>query len=86
MGRLPAEPSFQFQIHSSGNAAPCNPNRAAAGDRNDLRMTTGRPIEILLVEDNPGDVELTRELVQAGKVRNVIRSVGGCRGHGLPAP
>jgi CheY-like chemotaxis protein len=38
-------------------------------------MTTGRPIEILLVEDNPGDVDLTREMVEASKVRNVIRNV-----------
>ena len=38
-------------------------------------MTIGRPIEILLVEDNPGDVDLTREMVEASKVRNVIRNV-----------
>lgn len=38
-------------------------------------MTTGRPIEILLVEDNPGDVDLTREMVEASKVRNIIRNV-----------
>jgi CheY-like chemotaxis protein len=30
----------------------------------------GRPIEILLVEDNPGDVRLTREAFAEGKVRN----------------
>jgi two-component system, chemotaxis family, response regulator Rcp1 len=29
-----------------------------------------RPIEILLVEDNPGDVRLTREALREGKVRN----------------
>jgi two-component system, chemotaxis family, response regulator Rcp1 len=29
-----------------------------------------RPVEILLVEDNPGDVRLTREALQEGKVRN----------------
>jgi chemotaxis family two-component system response regulator Rcp1 len=36
-------------------------------------MTTNnlvRPIEILLVEDNPGDVRLTREALNEGKVRN----------------
>ena len=32
-----------------------------------LRM---RPIEILLVEDNPGDVRLTREALAEAKVRN----------------
>ncbi len=30
----------------------------------------GRPIEILLVEDNPGDVRLTMEGLNEGKVRN----------------
>ena len=30
----------------------------------------GRPIEILLVEDNPGDVRLTREGLTESKVRN----------------
>ncbi|HEU4455698.1 MAG TPA: response regulator [Longimicrobium sp.] len=29
-----------------------------------------RPIEVLLVEDNPGDVRLTREALREGKVRN----------------
>ncbi len=29
-----------------------------------------QPIEILLVEDNPGDVRLTREALKEGKVRN----------------
>jgi chemotaxis family two-component system response regulator Rcp1 len=32
--------------------------------------TPGRPIEILLVEDNPGDVRLTREVLRDGKVHN----------------
>lgn len=31
---------------------------------------TGRPIEILLVEDNPGDVRLTQEILKEGKVNN----------------
>jgi len=29
-----------------------------------------RPVEILLVEDNPGDARLTREALSASKVRN----------------
>ena len=33
-------------------------------------QTTSRPVEILLVEDNPGDVRLTREALREGKVRN----------------
>lgn len=32
----------------------------------------GKPIEILLVEDNPGDVDLTREGLQGFKVRNTL--------------
>jgi two-component system, chemotaxis family, response regulator Rcp1 len=37
-----------------------------------LPMPSGgsRSIEILLVEDNPGDVRLTREALREGKVRN----------------
>jgi len=36
-------------------------------------ITTGKPIEILLVEDNPGDVRLTQEALRDGKVRNYMR-------------
>ena len=31
-------------------------------------MTNGREVEILLVEDNPGDVHLTREALKRGKL------------------
>lgn len=34
-----------------------------------------RPIEILLVEDNPGDVRLTQEVFKEGKVRNQMNVV-----------
>lgn len=33
------------------------------------------PIEILLVEDNPGDVRLTQEVLREGKVRNHLNVV-----------
>jgi chemotaxis family two-component system response regulator Rcp1 len=36
----------------------------------DTRLESMRPIEILLVEDNPGDVRLTREALKEAKVRN----------------
>jgi two-component system, chemotaxis family, response regulator Rcp1 len=36
---------------------------------------SGRPIEILLVEDNPGDMGLTREALREGKVRNTLSVV-----------
>ena len=36
-------------------------------------LTAGKPIEILLVEDNPGDVRLTQEALRDGKVRNDMR-------------
>jgi CheY-like chemotaxis protein len=35
----------------------------------------GRPIEILLVEDNPGDVRLVREALTANKIRNTLHVV-----------
>ncbi len=35
----------------------------------------GRPIEILLVEDNMGDVRLTQEAMQEAKVRNNLHVV-----------
>jgi CheY-like chemotaxis protein len=35
-----------------------------------MNRPSGRPIEILLVEDNPGDVRLTIEGLNEGKVRN----------------
>jgi len=34
--------------------------------------TIGRPIEILLVEDNPADVRLTVEILKETKVRNTL--------------
>lgn len=37
--------------------------------------TIGIPIEILLVEDNPGDVRLTLEALKDGKVRNNMHVV-----------
>ena len=35
-----------------------------------------KPIEILLIEDNPGDVRLTKEVLKEGKVRNHLQIVG----------
>ncbi len=41
---------------------------------------SGRPIEILLVEDNPGDVRLTIEAFNEGKIRNNLHVAGdGCQ-------
>jgi two-component system, chemotaxis family, response regulator Rcp1 len=37
-----------------------------------MRPDAGIPIEILLVEDNPGDVRLTREALGEAKVRNNV--------------
>lgn len=36
----------------------------------------GRPAEFLLVEDNPGDVRLTREALNESKLRNRLNIVG----------
>jgi two-component system, chemotaxis family, response regulator Rcp1 len=35
-------------------------------------MAMFRPVEILMVEDNPGDVRLTREALKEGKIANNI--------------
>ena len=40
-----------------------------------IRANGWQPIEILLVEDNPGDVDLTREALQDAKVRNRLHVV-----------
>ncbi len=38
--------------------------------------TCGTPIEILLVEDNPGDVDLTLEALENSKIRNKVHVAG----------
>jgi CheY-like chemotaxis protein len=38
-------------------------------------QSAGRPIEILLVEDNPGDVRLTQEALKEDKVANNLHVV-----------
>lgn len=38
--------------------------------------TLGKPIEILLVEDNPGDVDLTKAALEDCKVHNKLYVVG----------
>lgn len=40
------------------------------------REALGKEIEILLVEDNPGDVRLTMEALKEGKVSNHLSVVG----------
>ena len=40
-----------------------------------MAQDTGAPIEILLVEDNPGDVRLTQEAVREAKIRNTLNVV-----------
>jgi chemotaxis family two-component system response regulator Rcp1 len=37
-----------------------------------MSFSDGRPVEILLVEDNPGDVRLTQEVFKEGKVNNQL--------------
>lgn len=34
-----------------------------------------RPLEVLLIEDNPGDVRLTREALSEGKIQKNLRTV-----------
>lgn len=40
-----------------------------------MASNSGRLIEILLVEDNPGDVRLTKEAMRDAKVRNTMETV-----------
>lgn len=44
-------------------------------DEHASRIVFGSPIEILLVEDNPDDAELTIETLQEGRIRNNINLV-----------
>jgi chemotaxis family two-component system response regulator Rcp1 len=37
-----------------------------------IKKNIGKPVDILLVEDNPGDVRLTKEALRDAKVRNKI--------------
>ena len=37
---------------------------------------TGCPIEILMIEDNPGDVRLTQEALKENKMYNCLHAVG----------
>lgn len=41
----------------------------------DFSQTSARPIEILLVEDNPGDVRLTEEVFREAKIQNNLQVV-----------
>jgi two-component system, chemotaxis family, response regulator Rcp1 len=38
--------------------------------------SAGNSIEILLVEDNPGDVDLAKEALSDSKIRNILQVVG----------
>jgi CheY-like chemotaxis protein len=38
-------------------------------------MKANTPIQILLVEDNPGDVRLTREVLKDGRINNTLNVV-----------
>ena len=40
-----------------------------------MAKASGAPIEILLVEDNPGDVRLTQEAIREAKIRNQLNVV-----------
>ena len=40
-----------------------------------MELKTGRPIEILLIEDSPSDAALTDEALQAGKIVNNLNCV-----------
>jgi chemotaxis family two-component system response regulator Rcp1 len=41
-----------------------------------MAQSASTPIEILLVEDNPGDVRLTQEVLKEGRIANTLHVVG----------
>jgi len=47
--------------------------RTSQGETGMISKEIGRPIEILLVEDNPGDVRLILEALKDAKIRNVVQ-------------
>ena len=50
-------------------------------------MNETKPIEILLIEDNPGDARLAREALRDAKVRNNLSLGSRWRGgDGVPPP
>src|SRR5690606_30787974 len=53
-----------------GDQLPLHHTRSSTHRRRMSARPLSRPVEILLVEDNPGDVRLTREALREGKVRN----------------
>lgn len=40
-----------------------------------MRAQTGSPVEIMIIEDNEGDVRLAREALRESKIRNTIHHV-----------
>jgi hypothetical protein len=65
-------------VESEPGRAPPSTSPFPTEPREEMMMTQrreSRPVEILLVEDNPGDVRLTREALKEGKVRNNLHVV-----------
>src|SRR5207247_4681926 len=70
--RAPRRPDLA-RHRSSGHDVPLHPARPR---RRGGRMTPApTPIDILLVEDDPGDVLMTREAFEHHKIRNVLHVV-----------
>ena len=57
-----------------GNEAK-RPTKTPCERRRDVTQVSGARIEILLVEDNPGDVRLTQEAIRESKIRNRLNVV-----------
>ena len=83
MGEFGAGQGFDILFHASGSGREKAVNEEASG----------RPIEILLVEDNPGDVRLMEEALKEVALSSNLRVVGDgeevlevLRGEGKYAP
>ena len=69
----------------AGLDVPLRPGRQRGEVMRAIAETTGMPIEVLLVEDSPGDVRLTREAFRDAN-RSIHLHVAARRrgGHGVP--
>src|SRR6202020_987393 len=56
-----------------GSTSPCRHSLTTRGTM--TRQTDAKPVDVLLVEDDPGDVLMTREAFEFYKIRNALHVV-----------
>ena len=73
-GRIWLAPTPRARVRPSGSPSPHSP--PSREKRPPMLAEAVRPIEVLLVEDDEGDVLMTREALDEGKVLNRLNVVG----------